>query len=51
MDDPPQPELDAEEARWREIIRVAVEMAFASRRVVVSLGVTNHIDLLGYGRT
>jgi hypothetical protein len=32
MDDLPQPELDAEEARLREIIRVAVEMAFGSFR-------------------
>lgn len=52
---PPSPSTSPEsspdeqkEAVWREIIRASVEMAFASRRLIVSQGVQNRGEIISY---
>jgi hypothetical protein len=39
---------EQEEAVWREVIRASVEMAFASRRLIVSQGVQNRGEIISY---
>lgn len=47
-DQQPPTDEQSEEARWREVVRASVEMAFASRRLVVSQGVAAHGDVISY---